>query len=169
MSRFTVVLAVYAVCVIGCGLWAYASAPEGANPTTALKATGAIGAIALALGGAIAGLRSRPKAARVVRLGAVLVVAFFAVMVGSLGIRRGDGVEAHRQAMAEWREQTMGGKMEDTAANREQFFKAKGAPERDLTYLRNTLYAVSGLSILAAGALLFMSGSGGRAGTAAKP
>ncbi len=169
MSRFSIVLAVYAVCVIVCGLWAFFAAPEGANPTTALIATGAIGAIALALGGAIAGLRSRPKAARVARMAAVLVVVFFAVMVGSLGIKRGDGVEAHRQAMAEWREQTMGGKMEDTPANREQFFKAKGAPERDLTYLRNTLYAVSGLSVLAAGALLFMNSSDGRATAGGKP
>jgi hypothetical protein len=77
-----------------------------------------------------------------------LVLPFlFAVVIGLRARAAGDAVTAYETALVSWQAQNDGQDVQ--GPERAAFFAAQKAPDHDKTYLRNTLWFLTGASFLA--------------------
>jgi hypothetical protein len=145
-------LLVYAAMLLGAGVLAYSSAPDGANAKTALIVPGACAAVMLVLAGVVAVVR-KGKAARAAHILALVLMLVFAGAFSMRAMKASDGVRAYRNAEEQYVEAIAEGRVEDTPGARAAFYEESGAPDHDKSYLANTLWG-----LVVASALMFIVG-----------
>lgn len=137
----------YAALLVGGGVLAYALAPEGANARTALIVpTACAGAMVLS---AILALQIH-RVAALGRAGLFLGVALpllFGSVIGFRAWKTGGAVAAYRAAETEFVAAADRGEVAPGVEARREFFAARSAPDHDKAYLRNTLWALTAVSI----------------------
>lgn len=155
----------YAATLLGGGAWAYMNAPAGANATTALAVPGFMALLVV-----VAALMAMQIKVRrfLGSMGVMLglgLAAVFAIVTLVQGTSIAGQVGNYNDALKKFDEQQaaaaaapgfapMAGKELDAA--RLAFLESAKAPSHDKTYLRNTLLALCGVSVLAAGGLFLL-------------
>lgn len=150
----------YAAALVVGGAWAYFNAPAGANATTALAVPGLMALLIV-----VAALMAMQiKIKRMLGtagfyLGLALAVVF-AVVTLVQGTSVAGQVGNYNDASKKFDEQQAAAATALAAPEREaarlKFLEESKAPNHDKTYLRNTLLALSGISVLAAGSLFLL-------------
>ncbi len=152
--RAAIVLVVYAVLLLAGGLYAYTSAPEGANAKTALIIPGACAVVVLACA-AMAAMFKRNRRLGMIGIHAGLVFPLlFAVALGQRAWKSTQTVERFPAVHAEYQEALADNPALAEPDARREFFRSRGTTDHDATYLRNTLWGLTGLSVAAFLALL---------------
>jgi hypothetical protein len=141
-----IVMFVYAALMLLAGVIAYFSAPETANPATALIIPGAAAAI-IAVCGILTMMAGRSS--RMGKIGAhagVMLTLIFTLLFGYTAMTRTRALQQFPAADAEYRQSLESGTVQPGEDARKAFFEERGAPRHDTTYLVRTLWAVTVLS-----------------------
>ena len=152
------VLDVYATLMIMGGVLAFTMAPPEANPTTAIVIPGTFAALifacaAMVFAGGLPAI-NKPGLARLgLNLGTVLAL-LIALAIAMPANARTKAWQKHPQALQEWNAALAAGTVQDQPEAKEAFFDERKAADHDITYLVYTLWGLTGLSVLAFGALL---------------
>jgi hypothetical protein len=211
--KLAIVLFVWAQLVLAGGVWAFASAPAGSNPATALIVSGTLYALIIALAALAFAWRLKRALLKLLGSLAILGAVAFAAMAMVQGGTVASGVgrfqdavakfEAARSARADAASAPSAGAADLRAhiaalnapivdravregqlsasadeGERRRYLRANaGVPDHDQTYLRNTLFGLGGVSLLAAGGVFLAwprapklaGGATGTTGTVASP
>jgi hypothetical protein len=136
----------YAAVLVATGVVAYSMAPEGANARTALVVpTVCAGLMVLSAILATRLASSRMLGMIGIHLGLVLPL-LFAAGIGFRAHATGAAIDRHDVAQAEWNSAIAAGADASDQA-RQEFFAARDAPDHDKSYLRNTLWVLTVLSV----------------------
>ena len=152
LKPFLVILAAYALVLIGGGVTAYIIAPEGANKATALIVPAAC-SVLIAVAAVLSSMLKKCKPAGMVGIHVGLVLPLlFAAAFFHRGFAANGAVEAYQEQRTAY--EAAGG--EEGVGSFRDFLIAQGADEdlHDKSYLRNTLFTLGGASVVAFGLLL---------------
>jgi uncharacterized membrane protein YebE (DUF533 family) len=146
-----IVMFLVSAVILGLGVYAFVSAPEGANKMTAIIIPAAIAVVLdlCAAGAILLGNKSPTSAKNAVVIGA-LVCMLTAGVVAMQGWKRSKGQERFVAAQSEWTRMTTPDPRTGVAArpdnpeSRKAFFETQDAPEHDVSYLVNAMYAIAG-------------------------
>lgn len=213
--KLAIVLFVWAQLVLAGGVWAFASAPAGSNPATALIVSGTLYALIIALAALAFAWRLKRALLKLLGSLAILGAVAFAAMAMVQGGTVASGVGRFQDAVAKF-EAARSARADAAASSapsagaadlrahiaalnapivdravregqlsasadegeRRRYLRANaGVPDHDQTYLRNTLFGLGGVSLLAAGGVFLAwprapklaGGAPGAAGTVASP
>ena len=153
--RTSYLLIGYAVLLIAGGLRAFFSAPDPSRATTALIVPGICAALVLVVAWWV---RSRAKSERPLGWAhrvAILLPLVFAAGIGMQAMKVSKAVTLHKDTTAAWQAQVEKAPPMDPRADREAFFAARGAPVRDRSYQLGALVALTFVSVLTFGVLVF--------------
>lgn len=144
MTRTLAIALVYALALLGAGVWAWRSAPPGANAATAIAVTGGCAAVALLLGAfAHLALREgRLSRARAFHLALLLVTILFAALFASRAASANKSTNLHDQALFRYEAGVRDGSRQDTPEARAAFLKQEGVAPHSKQYLANTLWTL---------------------------
>lgn len=148
------VLGVYAAALIIGGIYAYGSAPTGANAKTALIVPGVCAVLALVFALVASVGPAHYSRARLGWYGGIALTALCAAAFGMRAWGTTEKTSAYRDALGAYNSAVA---LDPGLAERErraEFFRERSAPDHDPTYLRNTLWALSVLSVAALVTLL---------------
>lgn len=151
----TVAMFMYGGAMMLCGVVAYMMAPPGANAATAVAVPAVCAVLMDVCAIMSAGLKKNRKVGMIgIHAGLVLPLVF-AVAFGLRGASVAQGVSDYRAASDRYLSAVRSGDIaNDTPVVREAFMSqqvvdGRKAPVQDKSYLRNALYAMTGLSVVA--------------------
>lgn len=140
------VMFAYAGLMLLAGIVAFLSAPETANPWTALIIPGVASFLIIVCGALTLQAQKSPRNGRVgAHLGFMLALVF-TLLFSYTAFARTMAHQRHPAAMAEYRQALEAGAVTDTDADRRAFFRQRRAARHDIGYLVRTLWFVAGLS-----------------------
>lgn len=141
------VLGVYAALLIVAGVYAYGSAPEGANAKTALIVPGVCAVLALVFGLVASLGPANWRRARFGWYGGLVLTAVCAVAFGTRAWGATGKSSEYSETLGAYNSAAALDPSLEQPERRAAFFRDRGAPDHDLRSLRNTLWAMSALSI----------------------
>lgn len=141
------VLGVYAAMLIVGGVFAYSSAPQGANAKTALIVPGVCATLALVFGLIASMGAAHRRGARIGWYGGLALTALCAVAFAARAWGTTGRASEFRAVLGAYNSAVALDPTLEQPERREAFFRERGAPDHDPTYLRNTLWALSALSV----------------------
>lgn len=145
--RAAIVLIIYAASLIGAGLFAFMSAPEGANAKTALIVPGACAVLILVLATGLL-VAKAPGRRVMMHVIALVLTLIFAAAFSLRAMEASGAVQAFRNAESQLEAAIEAGSVEDTPEARRDFFEREEAPDHDKSYLATTLWSLVALSAL---------------------
>jgi len=147
MLKAVAILVLYSALVLVLGALAYADAPEGANKATALIFPGLIAIISLACAAMALFIHKKRTIGMIgIHVGIVFPL-LVAVAVGHRAYKTHEASGQYREAVERWEQLVQEGAI-STPEARERFFEEGDYPDHDKAYLRNTLVAISAVSLL---------------------
>jgi hypothetical protein len=131
-----------ALLLLGCGTYAFLSAPTEANKTTAVVIPAFSALVMILLGLWVRSAATPPARTRIITAGAVAIV--FALLFAVPTFGRISAMRNYPAALQEWNTQLAAGEIQDTNQVRRAFFKERSAAWFDQTFLIRTLAVMLG-------------------------
>lgn len=152
--RPAIIMWIYALVLVGLGLYAFNQAPNPRAATTALIVPSIYAALMVVSGLCALQLARHRRIGMIgVHLGLVLPLLFAAV-TAQRAWSTTSKLQNYPAALTAFTSAVATDPALSEPAGRKAFFKARSSPDHDTTYLRNTLWSIVGVSVLTFGALL---------------
>lgn len=146
-AHIAIGMTIYGGLLLATGVWAFQSAPEDASATTALIVPGVMAGGLIACAAMSLFLETRPLIGKLgVNLGLMLPLLF----AGAVGWRAWvvNDYQVRRNAVVQEYDESPAGRVVTQGEIRDTYLASKGVLS-DKTYLRDALFAMSGMSIFA--------------------
>lgn len=141
---------VYALVMLGAGIYAYSSAPDPAKATTGLVIPGVCAAVMTVMAIIIASARGRARSGAIAVRTAIVLAAVFAAAFSVRAVSATSAEARYQEAAAEYDAAAGEGSVAEGEDARREFLAARGVGDHSKAYLRNTLWILVGASAVAA-------------------